>query len=70
MLLVLTEPAQFQKTLDRLLMIEAIRAELTISSTVGACAFAQTRACGQATPDDRFHVLGAQRLAIGLPRLH
>ena len=34
----------------------------------GARAFAQTRACGHGRPDDRFCVLGARRLAIGLPR--
>ena len=31
-------------------------------------AFAQTRACGHRRPDDRFHILGARRLAIGLSR--
>ena len=33
-----------------------------------AIAFAQTRACGQGSSDDRFHILGGRRLAIGLPR--
>jgi hypothetical protein len=33
-----------------------------------AAAPAQTRACGHGSPDDRFHPLGARRLAIGLPR--
>ena len=33
-----------------------------------AAAIAQIRACGEGPPDDRFHVLGARLVAIGLPR--
>ena len=33
-----------------------------------ASPIAQTRACGHGRPDDRLHILGARRLAIGLPR--
>ncbi len=29
---------------------------------------AQTRACAHGRPDDRFHILGARQLTIGLPR--
>ena len=44
-------------------------ADEAASTELAACAIAQTRACGHARPDDRFHSLGGRRLAIGLPRI-
>ena len=48
----------------------ALRGHARLATTLSiAYAFARTRACRQARPDDRFHVLGARRVAIGLPRM-
>jgi hypothetical protein len=66
LLLVQAEPAPFQQTLDRLLMIEASPAELTISSTAGALAIAQQEESDAVAWDYRFARPDVAELTIEL----